>query len=291
MSSWKKSKYLKNLKKIYINEKLKKTSSGYYKNWINHKYKHSIGVMKCAIELIEKESKLKALPDNIKAQMIDSALLHDAGRAFEVDWQTGKILTMDHGVEGARAVFNLGEYSFLTMIAVWVHNKVDESYLLMNNKDFEKTDYFKNLNNENKVFVKVLRKNFKSLPKKEQEIVLMTAGLVKDADKVDNFLHFKEMSTIGGLDSAPKLSRKAFKQLLDGELVREYKTFLDQMFGIMAWTNDLRFQTSLDWVKKENSLKKMKAFCLKQYKKESPETLNKITRDFDKAIEFLSSKY
>jgi hypothetical protein len=273
-----------------MTEKLDKTTSKYYKEWINHKYKHSIGVMRCAIELIKREPRLSALPDDIKAQVIDAAILHDTGRVSEVDWQTGDFVKLDHGVEGAVEAFNLGEYSFLTLIAVWVHNKIDERHILMSNSAFERTAYFKNLSDENKVFVQILRKNFKALPKKDRETIMLATEIVKDADKIDNMLNFQDMTSLNRLSTKPEISKSTIRDFYNGGLIREHKTLLDHLFGVMAWMQDLRFQATRDWVKKDGSLKKIKAYSLNYYKKESPATLDKLAREFDKAFEFINSR-
>ena len=253
----KKEACYKALKDAYFNDTYQNSSNTFFREWIAHKYKHSLEVVKVGLELIKREKVLRDLPTTIQRDFEIALLFHDLARAVEVSPKTGKFLRIHHAIEGARQAVALGETSPNVILPVLIHSSINEDLLnIQDEKTLQKLPDFKCLSLKDKNFLLEWRKIFHALTEDQRNIVRLGIALVKDADKLANLENLPWIIYANNRKVSPVISKRVLYSLLSGELVnsKHVKTLADDLQQCMALVNDLRFSSSIKWIKEKKIL-------------------------------------
>ena len=286
------NKYYEALKRAYFDERMKKTESQFYKDWINSKFQHSIEVTEIGIEILNSTPELNSLDGGIKEEFVSALLTHDLARAKEIDYITGKVTGVDHATLGAIELVESGEVSLNIIIPVMIHSRFDDEFIEVDDEKLKARKDFAKLSDEDKDFTFSMRSKYFALSDEEKRIIKLGVGLVKDADKVANLAHYERLIPLNLEARKPYISQNVIDDLaVRNELMVLFKsveTIADKIVFWMSWVNDLRFGASKDIVVKNNLFQKMKNTILDMFRNEDAEDLKKLSADLDLVIECLN---
>lgn len=226
-----------------IDSKIKKIFSDEWDNltfkqqWLLHKYTHSIHVFETGLNIILSEKKLKSQPIKIKKDWYNALLMHDIGRADEVNTFGKRILKYSHGTRGIEILKRNGIKSPYVLFPVLMHDKLDFNIFELKPEDVMTNPHFLNIPNKTKATIKALLKQYHQMNKKEQEAVQLGCKIVVDADQLTNLKEFDKMLNLSKLPIVPKISGKVEQAVREKHYVdyQHLRTYPDEAVAYMAW--------------------------------------------------------
>lgn len=196
--------------------------------WVEIKYSHSLDVFNMSKVLIKNDKILSKLDNKYKLYGKLGALLHDIGRAYKIGENKNKI--EPHGVYGAENILRN------------IENE-DNPFILLSMKYHDILDGEKSTKQELKKY---------NLSRQEKDIIILLLNLVRDSDKLANFVLFKKINGKFFLTMDKKLyfSKACIKAFKNRVLIarNDRETIFDQILGYINWIYDLNFQASRDFV-------------------------------------------
>ncbi len=244
-------KYYDALKEYYVERRADGEVCDFYHRWMNHKYRHTMKVIRAGKEIIKNEPLLWDLSEDIKDEFVNACLFHDFARSYEVDPKTGKHVIEYHGLEGAKKAYELGARSLNILIPVMVHDMIECDMSSVPQDDD---------------FVKKMKKEYDALSEDEKAIVYLGIRLVKDADMLDNFRNFERMymrpvNLEAGIDDNVK------KDLLSCHLVHkcDLKTFADDVCMVLACGTNFYFPYVINSILDDNIIERLREYFIMRY--------------------------
>lgn len=228
-----------NFKKYYLEVVPKVPADSFFRQSMNHKYRHSIDVLHCGQEIMQKTPELA----NISVQFTNFAeqalLFHDVGRFEEafLRYEAGKnsdltadvLAQFDHGIIGYNLLKENQKYNDLRILfAVRYHGKMME--------DVRMSEMWQNV-----------------VKSADRDEILQIFYLVRDADKVANLQtarktdHLKQDIFYKCLSNDAKiapLTSKVKEQFFTGKTVLSatVQTFADRLLQVLSWIYDFNYE-------------------------------------------------
>ena len=235
------------LKKYYREAAEKLPVDSFFKQSIDHKFKHSVCVLRVGERIMNSETELKSRPDNFKNIARKALLFHDVGRFEEAvkryhtpllkaDAQT--LNQYDHGLIGYQKLKNNPLYNDIRiLLAIRYHSK------MMNEAK------------KSSLWVEAQKSPY---AKQAEEILY----LVRDADKLalledmkcegrlKKDIFFKLLSK-EALEAG--LSEKVKQQFFAGQTILSSAvySFADRILLVLSWIFDLNYATSKEMFKQK----------------------------------------
>ncbi|MDR1026493.1 MAG: hypothetical protein LBL47_03745 [Lactobacillus sp.] len=283
------NRYYKPLKDTYFRDAYQNSPSEYYKEWMAHKFTHSMKVSDAGARIIEMTPELYSLDEKVKDEFISALILHDLGRAFERDSITSEMIKIDHGTRGAQELVKWGEKSLNIIIPVMLHNKFNEGFVTYTDEELKAEREYHWLKDEEREFVNEYRAKFLALGENEKKNVIAGLYLVKDADKIDNLINANDMIVLNRAPKEPVVSDEVIRQFYGGQMVRldARINFIDHVFCWISWIHDIRFEASKEILRQEKALDSMKANVIRAHQNISAEQIKYMEDVLDKAISFI----
>lgn len=228
-----------NFKHYYLANAPKVPADSFFRQSINHKYKHSIEVLNCGQEILQNTPELASVSAEFINLAEQALLFHDVGRfdeavmRFEAAQQgnlTAEVLAQfDHGLIGYNLLKNNPRYNdFRILFAVRYHGKMMDD-----------------------VKASVMWQEVQNSPQKNESLQIFY--LVRDADKMANFQaaknhnHLKEDIFYKQLTDVAKtapLSENVKTQFFAGKVILSstITTFADRLLQVLSWIYDFNYQ-------------------------------------------------
>ncbi len=293
MEKVQKNKYYGILKEYYINRKVKVDTCERYDNWVTHKYRHTMKVVRAGREIIENDKNLKILPEQVREDFVDACLFHDIARAFQIHPQTGKYTFDFHGVVGAMEAQKNGVTSLNILIPVMLHDLINGALLYLPIYELEIDERYTEQPTENQEFIKEMRDRFWALSDAEKEIVELGRRLVKDADMLANWREFERMSH-DVYSSEFIINEKVKNDLYKAHLVNlEYvETFSEYMCLLLAWGTNIYFPYSLQSALDDKIIERIRDLFISENKERGAKDndLALLVAVFDEGISIVRNK-
>ena len=286
------NKYFETLKKLYFDERYKSSKNEYYKQWIEHKYSHSIEVANVGVDIMNNADELDYLTEQEKNVLISALLMHDAARPKEVDHITGEGIRLDHAIEAARDLLTSGEEDLAVLIPVMMHSAYNDNMIKLDDVQLNDWYEFNNLNSDEQQFVWLMREKFFDCDDNEKQLIIDAVWLVKDADKMANILEDRRMLSLERLPKILTIDDVNIKDFFDGRLIKNQnrKTYVDVIWSVGAWFNDLYYSYTKKLYAKNNVMQKLKDYALDIHNDAGEDEKKEIIKLFDRAIEFVESR-
>ncbi|MFC1659017.1 HD domain-containing protein [Pseudomonadota bacterium] len=201
----------------------RKLNSNTDTDWVKMKRKHSYQVLTTGKKIINKTPELKSLDKHyIKCAKV-IFLLHDIGRFYEIGNKisSNSKIPSDHGNHAVEILKKEKINDPLILLSIKYHNRINLDGL---------EGELKNL----------------KISKKEREIIIILSKLIRDADKITNFLSFKNEPIFSFKTRELNYSDQLLKSFKAGEFgKRAYeKTIFDTFLIHFCWEYDLSFEES-----------------------------------------------
>ena len=228
-----------NFKHYYLANAPKVPADSFFRQSMNHKYKHSIDVLHWGKKILQNSPELSGVSDEFICYAEKALLFHDVGRFEEAvkRYEISKnnkltrdmISQFDHGLIGYELLKDNPQYNDLRILfAVRYHGKMMQ--------DIEALPEYR----------EVL-----SLPQKDE--ILQILYLVRDADKLANLQaaknhnHLKEDIFYKQLTDAAKtapLTPVVKEQFMEKKIILSstVKTFSDRLLQVLSWIYDFNYQ-------------------------------------------------
>ena len=263
----------------------------YKQQWILHKYLHSIHVFETGVDIILSEKKLRSQPAKIKNDWYNALLMHDIGRADEINDSGKKILGYSHGAFGVEILNRNGVKSPYVLLPVLMHDKINFDISSLKPEDVDTDSRFSNVPAKTKAIIKKLLKQYHKMSSEEQENVRSGCKIVVDADQLANLKEYDKMFKLSRLPMRPVISKKVEQALKERHYANyhDLKTYPDEAIAYLSWmlySNYPIFQAELI---KRDIPNKIRQYVLKSIAKNSPkkdvELLDKKLRELQNIVE------
>lgn len=228
-----------NFKQYYLKAESLIPADSFFRQSINHKYKHSIEVLNCGQKILQNTPEFTDVSAQFTKVAEQALLFHDVGRFDEAtkryeaakndDLTADILMQFDHGLIGYNLLKNDPQYNDLRILfAVRYHGKMMED-----------------------VKAETMWREVQNSPQKDD--ILQIFYLVRDADKMANFqaaknynhlqedIFYKQLNDdakIAPLTPAVKEQFWAGKTILSSTI----KTFSDRLLQILSWIYDFNYQ-------------------------------------------------
>jgi hypothetical protein len=228
-----------NFKRYYLEASTKVPTDSFFHQSINHKYKHSIDVLRCGQKIMQNSPEFTNVSAQITKVAEQALLFHDVGRFEEAvkRYEISKnnkltrdmISQFDHGLIGYNLLKNNQQYNDSRILfAVRYHGKMMED-----------------------VTAATMWQEVQNSPQRDE--ILPIFYLVRDADKMANFqaaknanhlqedMFYKQLSDDAKI--AP-LTSVVIKQFIDGKTILSstLNTFADRILQVLSWIYDFNYQ-------------------------------------------------
>jgi hypothetical protein len=187
---------------------------------IKQKFKHSYEVLEMSQRLIAEEKEFLSLNTEIHEIMNIVSILHDIARFYEIGkYDFGRVTHGEYGAYNILQKFE-GINNPLILLPIKYHDKY--------NLDGLSTD------------IKNCGLN------KQKDLIFLISKFIRDADKMANFLFFKNIKYISYKKRELFFSKNVFEIFKKQELIDKKlcKTVFDEVLNFISWEFDLNFDVS-----------------------------------------------
>ena len=263
----------------------------YKQQWILHKYLHSIHVFETGVDIILSEKKLKSQPAKVKNDWYAALLMHDIGRADEINTDGKKILGYSHGALGIEILNHNGIKSPYILFPVLMHDKINFDISSLKPEDVTTDPRFSNVPVKIQKIIKNLIKQYRRMDPKEQENVRSGCKIVVDADQLANLKEYDKMFKLSQLPKHPVISKKVEQALKEKHYASHHdlKTYPDEAISYLSWMLYSYYPIFEAELIKRDIPNKIRQFILKEISKNSSkkdvEALDKKLRELQNIVE------
>lgn len=244
----------------------------YSQRWKVHKYSHSVKVLRAGIDIMNREPELAEISPEVKQNWMAALLVHDIGRANEINSNKQKIYKHAHGAEGLQMLVESGETSLNILIPVLLHDQMNSAFLNSNDADLSANPRFQAMPEQIQASIQNLRKRYDQTSAEEKNIIDLGCKLVADADKLGNLREANRMLDLSVLPLDAKITPLVIEQVHQHGFVNfnDMNSYPDEAVAYMAWSYKFNFASAQKEVIEGGTIDKIYNYTVQEIKKANP---------------------